>query len=184
MVLQDPNMFMQLVVGAAAARGEPPEKTLDTLLDQWWRNFDSMAEPRHRKLVAMSMANLATTGREEVIRRLPTEISNIWLDVLAEIKEAENEDPDNPSPLRTYWTTSSDPPVHLMRGSEDTLEEERRKYIWTHDPVQTIKMTTYIDTKLKEVAGRIGQNVFDSEFVAKTDPAVYTQLRNALSAST
>ena len=56
-----------------------------------------MAEPRHRKMTAMAMASLATTGRPEVIKRLPTEIANVWMDVLGEIKEAESDDPDNPS---------------------------------------------------------------------------------------
>lgn len=41
MVLQDPKMFINLVIGAATARGEPAEQTLDILLDQWWRNVGS-----------------------------------------------------------------------------------------------------------------------------------------------
>jgi len=56
-----------------------------------------MAEPRHRKLTAMALANLATTGRPEVLKRLSTEISNVWIDVLGEMKEALTEDSDNPS---------------------------------------------------------------------------------------
>jgi hypothetical protein len=47
-----------------------------------------MSEPRHRKLTAMGIASLVSTGRPEVLRRLPTEIFNIWLDVFGEIKEA------------------------------------------------------------------------------------------------
>lgn len=47
-------------------------------------------------MTAMSMANLTTTGQPQVMDRLATEISNIWLDVLGEIKEAEADDPENP----------------------------------------------------------------------------------------
>lgn len=47
-----------------------------------------MSEPRHRKLAAMGMASLVSTGRHEVLDRLPTEICNLWLDVLCEIREA------------------------------------------------------------------------------------------------
>lgn len=50
--------------------------------------FDNMSEPRHRKLAAMGMASLVSTGRHEVLDRLPTEICNLWLDVLCEIREA------------------------------------------------------------------------------------------------
>lgn len=56
-----------------------------------------MAESRHRKLAAMAMASLGTTGHPEIVKRLPNEIANVWMDVLGEIKEAENDDPDNPS---------------------------------------------------------------------------------------
>lgn len=37
----------------------------------------------------MGLASLVSTGRQEVLSRLPTEIANIWLDVFGEIKEQE-----------------------------------------------------------------------------------------------
>lgn len=46
-----------------------------------------MSEPRHRKLTAMGIASLVSTGRHEVLERLPTEICNLWLDVFGEIRE-------------------------------------------------------------------------------------------------
>lgn len=46
-----------------------------------------MSEPRHRKLSAMGIAALVSTGRPEVLSRLPDEIFNIWTDVFAELKE-------------------------------------------------------------------------------------------------
>ena len=55
-----------------------------------------MSEPRHRKLAAMGIASLVSTGRPEVLERLPVEIFNLWIDVFCEIKEARvvNEDDD------------------------------------------------------------------------------------------
>ena len=47
-----------------------------------------MSEPRHRKLTAMGIASLVSTGRPEVLQRLPIEIFNLWIDVFCEIKEA------------------------------------------------------------------------------------------------
>jgi hypothetical protein len=48
-----------------------------------------MSEPRHRKLTAMGMASLVSTGRPEVLQRLTTEIFSLWLDVFGEVKEAQ-----------------------------------------------------------------------------------------------
>lgn len=50
--------------------------------------FDSMAEPQHRKLTAMAMAKLVASGRPAVLKRMSGEIFNLWLDVLGEMKEA------------------------------------------------------------------------------------------------
>lgn len=47
-----------------------------------------MSEPRFRKLTAMGIASLVSTGRPEVLQRLHGEIFNLWLDVFGEIKEA------------------------------------------------------------------------------------------------
>lgn len=52
-----------------------------------------MSEPQYRKLTAMSLAALAATGRVDVLKRLPAEVYNLWLDVLYEIKEMAEERP-------------------------------------------------------------------------------------------
>ena len=51
-----------------------------------------MSEPGHRKLTAMGAAGLVATGRDEVLKRLPSEIFNLWLDCFGEIREAESEE--------------------------------------------------------------------------------------------
>ena len=50
-----------------------------------------MSEPRHRKLTAMGIATLVSTAQPEVLKRLPGEIFNMWLDVFGELKEAEEQ---------------------------------------------------------------------------------------------
>jgi len=58
--------------------------------------FDNIAEPGRRKLVALATANLLTTGHKVVIERLVScEQFNIWIDVLGELKEALATDPDD-----------------------------------------------------------------------------------------
>ena len=51
-----------------------------------------MSEPGHRKLTAMGAASLVATGRDEILKRLSSEIFNIWLDCFGEILEAESEE--------------------------------------------------------------------------------------------
>jgi hypothetical protein len=38
----------------------------------------------------MGIAAFLSTGNNEVLKRLPTEIFNLWLDVFGEVKEAQN----------------------------------------------------------------------------------------------
>jgi hypothetical protein len=71
-----------------------------------WRSdalvqFDSMSEPRHRKLTAMAMANLITSGHPVVLSRLPGDIFNLWLDVFGEVKEATTRSEERPE-----WVSS------------------------------------------------------------------------------
>ena len=51
-----------------------------------------MSEPRQRKVTAMGMASLVATGRHEVLDRLSSDISTMWLDVFAELREATTSD--------------------------------------------------------------------------------------------
>ena len=46
-----------------------------------------MSEPRQRKVTAMGIANLVSTGRHDVLDRLHSEICNMWLDVFSELRE-------------------------------------------------------------------------------------------------
>ena len=48
-----------------------------------------MSELRHRKLTAFGIATLVSTAHGEVLKRLPGEIFNLWLDVFGELKEAD-----------------------------------------------------------------------------------------------
>jgi hypothetical protein len=50
-----------------------------------------MSEPRHRKITAMGIAALVSTGRSEVLQRLPGEIFNLWMDVFGELREAQEQ---------------------------------------------------------------------------------------------
>ncbi|KDQ20506.1 hypothetical protein BOTBODRAFT_309717 [Botryobasidium botryosum FD-172 SS1] len=183
MVLQDPLVFCQLISATASAQGIPETELYDKLLDQWWRKFDVMAEPRHRKLAAMGLGSLVATGRPEVLKRLSGEILNVWLDVLGEMKEALESDDDD-GHLHLYWKHGAEAEPHeaFLRDKEGTLEEERCKAVFTADPVQSQKLTMFLAWKLREAPAACpgGPEVFQREYLGKTDPLALQQLEKAL----
>lgn len=110
--LTDREMFIRLVSAAAQVQNVREEKIWEVILDQFWRQvsgpvscctsnlifstcqFDHMSEPRHRKLLALGIASLVSTGRPEVLERVPNEIFNLWTDVLYEVRESRNHTED------------------------------------------------------------------------------------------
>lgn len=68
-----------------------------------------MSEPRYRKLTAMGIASLVSTGRPEVLDRLSSEVCNLWLDVFSEIKEAHERAEEDPYVVvRSYHSAAVD----------------------------------------------------------------------------
>lgn len=109
-----------------------------------------MSEPRHRKLTAMGIASLVSTGRPEVLKRLGSEISNIWMDVFCEIREVIDQSAQegtrqaisysirlphynirwccDSSPIRRFWE-QDEPPSSYYQETEGTPEYNRRKAV-------------------------------------------------------
>jgi len=97
----------------------------------------------------MGIASFLSTGKTEILARLPGEIFNLWLDVFGEIKEAQNlsgsyADSDryvdgrfslhclpvssSPPPLKHYWDVD-EAPSWFYQNTEGTPEYERRKAV-------------------------------------------------------
>ncbi|KAF8528819.1 ARM repeat-containing protein [Hysterangium stoloniferum] len=182
--IADPLILNELVISAAPAMKMPETQIFEGLLDQWWKKFDSMGQPQHRKLTAMGIASWASTGRPEVLDRLTTEIFNLWLDVFGELKEALAEaGPEaNRSPLSLFWRNSMKEPPYLI--SEDIInspEAGRRRQIYNNDPVNTTKLTVFVREKLQQAEMACGgTDVFRVNFLDKADPDVLKQLMAAL----
>ncbi|KAG1752648.1 ARM repeat-containing protein [Suillus paluster] len=177
--MADRQMFMQLVLATQTAN-LPETKIWEAVLDHWWRQFDHMSEPRHRKLAALGIASLVSTGRPEVLDRLPTEIFNLWTDVFFEVKEsrnlAENEDA---SPLTLHWDLDQVPQSYYA-DSENTMEFDRRKMFLDNDPVRTIQLTNYVAAALQEAERTCGGvNIFN-QYISKADPTLLKQLQDEL----
>ncbi|KAJ3573347.1 hypothetical protein NP233_g2485 [Leucocoprinus birnbaumii] len=179
--LADPQVFSQLISAAAVQLNQKESYLMEGLLDQWWGKFDNMSEPRHRKLTAMGIASFLSTGRKEVLERLPTEIFNLWLDVFGEIKEAQNvsesheDDNDSPPPLKRYWDVD-EAPSWFYQNTEGTPEYDRRKAVYEHDPVRTIQLNKFVAEKLQEAERNCDPQLFKA-ILEKADPAVLKQIQ-------
>ncbi|KAF8195734.1 armadillo-type protein [Mycena galopus ATCC 62051] len=184
-VMADRQMFLQLMA-ATATPAVPESKLYEGLLDQWWGTWDNMSEPRHRKLAAMGIAALVSTGRPDVLARLPGDIFNIWTDVLLELKEAKEaaaaSEDDEPSPLnlQRYWELN-EAPSNYYQNSEGTPEYDRRKTVYDRDPVRTVQLTQYVATNLNEARGICGPQAFQDDYLSKADPAVLSTIQDQLS---
>ena len=113
LTLLDPRAFLQYMRAAATRLRKPETELWEGLLDQWRQRvstprtyprksihsgssfqFDNISEPRHRKLYAMGLAALISTGRPEVLERLHNEVFDLWTDVFAELKEVQRQRDD------------------------------------------------------------------------------------------
>ncbi|KAJ7765016.1 armadillo-type protein [Mycena maculata] len=184
MVMADRQMFLQLMA-ATATPAIPELKLYDCLLDQWWGTWDSLSEPRHRKLSAMGIAALVSTARPDVLERLPGDIFNIWTDVLLELKEAKltaplfSEGVLSPLNLQRHWELNEAPPAYYQ-NTEGSPEFHRRKAVYDNDPVRTEKLSSYIAGRLNEAQGLCGAQAFHANYLSKADPAVLAMIQDQL----
>ncbi|PPQ99043.1 hypothetical protein CVT24_003603 [Panaeolus cyanescens] len=179
----DTQMFQHLMMASAQALGQPESTLYDLLLDQWWGKFDNMSEPRHRKLAAMGAAALVSTGRPEILSRLPTETFNLWLDVFGEIKEAQaRPEMDNPdfqnNDVVLFWDLDAVPDSYYQ-GSEGTPEYNRRKSVYEHDVVRTSILVKYVAERLEHAKALLGDMNFQN-YISGADPAVLKQIQDII----
>lgn len=184
-VMADKQMFLQLMSAQAGGDPQMEYKLYDGLMDQWWGKFDNMSEPRHRKLTAMGVAALVSTGHPEVLKRLPGEIFNIWMDVFGEIKEtteahegdSTNLDMVSPTNLRRHWELD-EAPLEYYQESEGTVEYDRRHAMYERDPIRSTPLNAYVAEQLAE-AERAGGPTF-LQCIQQADPNVMQQIQAEL----
>ncbi|KJA30164.1 hypothetical protein HYPSUDRAFT_125792 [Hypholoma sublateritium FD-334 SS-4] len=187
MTMIDCRIFSQLISATALVLNQPENTLYDLLLDQWWGKFDNMSEPRHRKLTALGIASLVSTGRPQVLQRLPGEIFNIWLDVFGELKEAreheerereQHSEPASPASLVRYWDQNN-VPASYFRDSEGTPEYTRRKTLFDNDHARVTPLIAYVGAQLREAESVCGSGALQNH-LSTADPAVLKQVQDAL----
>ena len=124
-LLIDSEMFLQLIRMSAASLNQSEEYVMESLLDRWWDKWDNLSHNYDRKLSASGLACLVSLGHEIVLRRLPTEIANIFIDVLAEVKERKVDCNQMPHFDKQIEDTL---PSHIVNdiGDDGTAEQTRK----------------------------------------------------------
>ncbi|KAI0081841.1 ARM repeat-containing protein [Panus rudis PR-1116 ss-1] len=176
--ITDKQLFLQLMSAAPQKVNRSEKELWEALMYQWWKRFDAMYEPRTRKLAAMGVASLVSTGRPEVLARLSSEVLNLWLDVFGEIKEAHRQAEEGGETLTLYWEK---PAEQLFEEWSGTLEFERRKTAFENDPVHTNKLTAYIAARLQEAEAACGgPAILQTQWLADADSTVMKQIQDEL----
>ncbi|KAG5716692.1 Importin-11 [Termitomyces sp. T112] len=181
----DRNMLLQLISATGPAHNLTVDHLYENMFDQWFGKFDNMSEPRFRKLTAMGVAALVSTAHPEVLKRLPVEIFNLWVDVFYEIKEAQVvDDSDDNSPsapynLRRHWELD-EAPVSFYQDTQGTPEYDRRKSVYDRDPVRTAHLGSYVGTHIREAEAAYGSQAFQAQYLSKADPTVLSQIQAEL----
>ncbi|KDR83604.1 hypothetical protein GALMADRAFT_219426 [Galerina marginata CBS 339.88] len=186
-ILSDRRMFLQLMSASSSVLNQSEAFLYDNLLDQWWGKFDNMSEPRHRKLTAMGIAALVSTAQSQVLRRIPGEIFNLWLDVFGELKEAEdqaalreeaNDKPASPTNLVRFWELDTAPDSYF-RDTEGTPEYKRREAVYDRDPIRATSLIAFVGSQIREAESVCGPANFQI-YLNEADPTVLKQIQDVL----
>lgn len=62
------------------------DNDVNWLLEEWFESFDSVSEPKRRKLTCLALTNLLQLGRPWIFSKLQ-DLMTIWTDVASELKE-------------------------------------------------------------------------------------------------
>ncbi|KAI0030712.1 ARM repeat-containing protein [Vararia minispora EC-137] len=180
-VIASRENYVNLMAATAQNTMTPEAELWAGVLDQWWRRFDNISDPRYRKLCALGAASLVSTGRPEVLDRLPTEIFTMWSDVFAELIEVQRRrEEDGEAVVSFYWDQPAD---SFFKGTEDTIEYSRRKAVFDNDIVRSTLMSTFVAQRLQEAEAVCGsQNL--KEILSKADENLFKSIRKEIFGTT
>ena len=96
LALANPLMFYKTIRELVSEMAAPDDRTLNQesdndndmnwLLEEWFESFDSIVEPKARKLTCLALTSLLQIGRSWIFSKLQ-DLMTIWTDVVSELKE-------------------------------------------------------------------------------------------------
>ncbi|KAG6830842.1 hypothetical protein H0H92_014494 [Tricholoma furcatifolium] len=175
----DSGALLKLIAATGETHRLKEDYLYDNMFDQWFGKFDNMSEPRSRKLTSLGVAAMVSTAHPEVLKRLPVEIFNLWIDVFYEMKEApiqSEDDNDSSYSLVKLWDLK-EAPHSFYEETEGTPECDRRKAVYDRDPVRTVHLGSYVASRIREAEATCGAAAFQAQYLSKADPTLLSQIQ-------
>ncbi|ORZ00705.1 armadillo-type protein [Syncephalastrum racemosum] len=143
---------------------------LGSVLDQWMDKFDNIGHSRARKLTCVAFTRLLSTCDASALARLPG-LMAIWTDVLAEVKESEED---------AFFYTETDLQGDLAE-LDVSAEKDRRLELRRQDAAFTTDLGAVIRHTLSECERHAGgAQAFQEICLSKVDPTLLDKVRQAL----
>nr|XP_023029960.1 importin-11 [Leptinotarsa decemlineata] len=157
-LLSSHEVFTRVLVTLAQAHKESDLVTLGKILDVWLDKMRNVAQPDHRKLLGLALANLLTTRSGPVLERFGLIMLNV-LETLNDITKAE----DNGEMIDSLVIREGQSPSHFDEdgdGYYETDHDQRKRQLVLSDPVHTIILKDYLQSQLCELRNQVGMEQF------------------------
>uniref|UniRef100_A0A8D8V4U8 Importin-11 n=1 Tax=Cacopsylla melanoneura TaxID=428564 RepID=A0A8D8V4U8_9HEMI len=173
-ILLDTSYFLSLVQEAALRNNTSYESMLVTLLDDMLVKTRLVTQPQRRKVIGLAYASLLTCKSVIILNKFSSiieQVTEIFNDVMRmaaqgnEFEDAFASDPLDSSPI--FF-------------NEHSRHDERKKELTKFDPVYTVHMNQFVQTKLSEVCSQVGAETFAS-LVSSVDSEVLKNLQDYVS---
>ncbi|KAI9322644.1 armadillo-type protein [Dichotomocladium elegans] len=166
----DAQFLLEFIQMADREVDSAPGNLLGNVLDKWMDKFDNIGHPRARKLHCIGLTNLLNTHNAAVTARLPN-IMAIWIDVLPEVNEAEED---------AFLFTEADMQSDLAELDE-SAEKDRKMIMRREDPVYRSDLVQLIRQTLGACEANMGgSQQFQQAVLSTIDPTLLDQLNKSL----
>ena len=164
--LASPNLFIEAVkVAAPALLNEPFETTISWILSEWFRHLDNISHPEKKKLSCLAVTTLLQTGQPWITVRLQ-ELMTVWTEVVVELYDNDERKDD----CLVYGD------VELMKGANETAEQEGQRKLMFADPVHRFDLKPFIREHLRQAIIACGGNeAFQEQWIINVDKDVLSE---------
>ncbi|XP_040583365.1 importin-11 [Lepeophtheirus salmonis] len=163
LILCYPKEFGDFSIELARELNQPHEKVTGQILDHWLEKMDLMWASEEKKLLALALCSLLTSGSPVVLDR----IYMIFLNVTSALNDVTK--PDNNGGFVDTLVMSN--PCQTDDGDNaeyETEHEARKRRLASCDSVHSVDLREYFQTQLAGLYQQIGQSRY-SEMIENID---------------
>lgn len=175
LALANPKIFASAV---SATTGTPEDQSLTWILTEWFLHYDNIGSVNQKKLHSLALTQLlALNGPDTqpppyILNHLQSYLS-IWTDIVTELAEGAEEDPNNPSAgdYLIFWNQAQ-----TGRYDEHEPPENERKRHWdSSDIIHNINIRDFVRQRLHSlIVACGGEQRFQEEWLLNVDREVVT----------